>query len=54
MYRVGGIQAIGLMAFGTKTVRKVQKIVGPGNAYVTAAKRQVYGFVGIEIGRAHV
>ena len=48
VYRVGGIQAIGLMAFGTKTVRKVQKIVGPGNAYVTAAKRQVYGFVGID------
>ena len=46
VYRVGGIQAIGLMAFGTKTVRKVQKIVGPGNAYVTAAKRQVYGYVG--------
>ena len=48
IYRVGGIQAIGLMAFGTKTVRKVQKIVGPGNAFVTAAKRQVYGFVGID------
>ena len=48
IYRVGGIQAIGLMAFGTRTVRKVQKIVGPGNAYVTAAKRQVYGHVGID------
>ena len=48
VYRVGGIQAIGLMAFGTKTVRKVQKIAGPGNAYVTAAKRQVYGHVGID------
>ena len=48
VYRVGGIQAIGLMAFGTKTVKKVQKIVGPGNAYVTAAKRQVYGYVGID------
>ena len=48
VYRVGGIQAIGMMAFGTKTVRKVQKIVGPGNAYVTAAKRQVYGYVGID------
>lgn len=48
VYRVGGIQAIGLMAFGTKTVRKVQKIAGPGNAYVTAAKRQVYGYVGID------
>ena len=48
VYRVGGIQAIGLMAFGTKTVKKVQKIVGPGNAFVTAAKRQVYGYVGID------
>jgi histidinol dehydrogenase len=48
VYRVGGIQAIGLMAFGSRTVDKVQKIVGPGNAYVTAAKRQVYGFVGID------
>ncbi len=48
VYRVGGIQAIGLMAFGTKTVQKVQKIVGPGNAFVTAAKRQVYGYVGID------
>ena len=48
IYRVGGIQAIGMMAFGTKTCRKVEKIVGPGNAYVTAAKRQVYGYVGID------
>ncbi|MCQ2395357.1 MAG: histidinol dehydrogenase [Kiritimatiellae bacterium] len=48
VYRVGGIQAIGLMAFGTKSVKKVQKIVGPGNAFVTAAKRQVYGYVGID------
>ena len=48
IYREGGIQAIGMMAFGTKTVRKVQKIAGPGNAYVTAAKRQVYGYVGID------
>ena len=48
VYRVGGIQAIGMMAFGTRTVKKVQKIVGPGNAYVTAAKRQVYGYVGID------
>ncbi|MBO7207162.1 MAG: histidinol dehydrogenase, partial [Kiritimatiellae bacterium] len=37
IYRVGGIQAIGMMAFGTKSCRKVQKIAGPGNAYVTAA-----------------
>ena len=48
VYRVGGIQAIGMMAFGTKACRKVQKIAGPGNAYVTAAKRQVYGYVAID------
>jgi len=48
IYRVGGIQAIGLMAFGTATARPVQLIAGPGNAYVTAAKRQVYGYVAID------
>jgi histidinol dehydrogenase len=48
VYRVGGIQSIGLMAFGTKSVRPVEKIAGPGNAYVTAAKRQVYGYVAID------
>ena len=48
IYRVGGIQAIGMMAFGTKTCPKVQKIAGPGNAFVTAAKRQVYGYVAID------
>ena len=48
IYRVGGIQSIGLMAFGTKAIRPVQKIAGPGNAYVTAAKRQVYGYVAID------
>lgn len=48
IYRVGGIQAIGMMAFGTKSCKKVQKIAGPGNAYVTAAKRQVYGYVAID------
>ncbi len=48
IYRVGGIQAVGMMAFGTKTCRKVQKIAGPGNAFVTAAKRQVYGYVAID------
>jgi len=48
VYKVGGIQAIGLMAYGTRRVRPVQKIVGPGNAYVTAAKRQVYGTVAID------
>lgn len=48
IYKIGGIQAIGLMAFGTRKVRPVQKIVGPGNAYVTAAKRQVFGYVAID------
>ncbi len=48
IYRVGGIQAIGMMAFGTKACRRVQKIAGPGNAFVTAAKRQVYGYVAID------
>lgn len=48
VYKVGGIQAIGLMAYGTQKVQPVQKIVGPGNAYVTAAKRQVYGTVAID------
>lgn len=49
VYRIGGIQAIGLMAYGTRTVPKVQKIVGPGNRYVTAAKRQVYGHVALDL-----
>lgn len=49
IYRMGGAQAIGAMAFGTRTVRKVDKIVGPGNPYVTEAKRQVYGFVDIDM-----
>ena len=48
-YRVGGIQAIGLMAYGTKRIDPVLKIVGPGNAYVTAAKRQVYGRVALDL-----
>jgi histidinol dehydrogenase len=49
VYRVGGIQAIGMMAYGTATVRKVQKIVGPGGTYVTAAKRLVYGEVALDL-----
>ncbi|OVE75951.1 histidinol dehydrogenase [bacterium E08(2017)] len=49
VYRVGGIQSIGLMAYGTSTIKKVQKIVGPGGAYVTAAKRQVYGNVALDL-----
>jgi histidinol dehydrogenase len=49
IYKAGGIQAIGLMAYGTKTVRKVQKIAGPGGMYVTAAKRMVYGEVALDL-----
>ena len=49
IYRVGGIQAIGLMAYGAKGIAAVDKIVGPGNAYVTAAKRQVYGTVALDL-----
>lgn len=49
IYRIGGIQAIGAMAFGTKTIGKVQKIVGPGGPYVTAAKRLVYGHVDLDL-----
>jgi histidinol dehydrogenase len=49
IYRVGGAQAIAAMAFGTKTIRRVQKIFGPGNAYVVAAKRLVVGHVAIDL-----
>lgn len=49
IYRVGGAQAIGALAFGTRTIPKVDKIVGPGNTYVAEAKRQVYGFVDIDM-----
>ncbi len=49
IYRVGGAQAIGALAFGTRTIERVEKIVGPGNPYVTEAKRQVFGFVGIDM-----
>ncbi len=48
IYRVGGAQAIAALAYGTATVKPVVKIVGPGNAYVAAAKRQVFGTVGID------
>ena len=48
IFSVGGIQAIAAMAYGTKTVPRVHMIVGPGNKYVTAAKRMVYGDVGID------
>jgi histidinol dehydrogenase len=48
IYKVGGAQAIGAMAYGTKSIPKVQKIVGPGNAYVAAAKKLVYGDVSLD------
>ena len=49
VYRVGGAQAVAALAFGTATIRPVDKIVGPGNAYVAAAKRLVFGTVGIDM-----
>ncbi|MEP6664492.1 MAG: histidinol dehydrogenase, partial [Verrucomicrobiota bacterium] len=49
IYRVGGAQAIAAMAYGTKTIRRVQKIFGPGNAYVVAAKRLLFGHVAIDL-----
>lgn len=48
VYRVGGAQAVGALAYGTKTIAAVDKIVGPGNAYVATAKRMVFGRVGID------
>jgi histidinol dehydrogenase len=48
IYRVGGAQAVAALAFGTATIAPVDKIVGPGNAWVAAAKRQVFGTVGID------
>jgi histidinol dehydrogenase len=48
-FRVGGAQAIAAAAYGTATIRRVDKIVGPGNIYVALAKRQVYGEVGIDM-----
>lgn len=49
IYRIGGAQAIGALAYGTETIAPVDKIVGPGNAYVAAAKRRVFGTVGIDM-----
>ena len=49
IYRIGGAQAVGALAYGTETIQPVDKIVGPGNAYVAAAKRQVFGAVGIDM-----
>ncbi|QDH13555.1 histidinol dehydrogenase [Formicincola oecophyllae] len=48
VYRVGGAQAVGAMAYGTESMKPVDRIVGPGNAYVAEAKRQVFGHVGID------
>jgi histidinol dehydrogenase len=49
VYRIGGAQAIGALAYGTQTVPRVDKIVGPGNQFVQSAKRQVYGIVDIDM-----
>ncbi len=49
IYRVGGVQAVAALAYGTKTIAKVDKIVGPGNIYVATAKRLLYGTVGIDM-----
>ena len=49
IYRVGGAQAVGALAYGTASIKPVDKIVGPGNAYVAEAKRQVFGTVGIDM-----
>jgi histidinol dehydrogenase len=49
VYRVGGAQAIAALAFGTETIRQVQKVFGPGNSYVVEAKRQVFGTVAVDL-----
>jgi histidinol dehydrogenase len=49
VYRIGGAQAVAALAYGTRTISPVDKIVGPGNAYVATAKRQVFGTVGIDM-----
>lgn len=49
IYRIGGAQAVAALAYGTETIRPVDKITGPGNAYVAEAKRQVFGTVGIDM-----
>ena len=49
VYRIGGVQAIGAMAYGTKTIPRVDKILGPGNIYVATAKRLVYGIVALDM-----
>ncbi|MDA8337352.1 MAG: histidinol dehydrogenase [Peptococcaceae bacterium] len=49
MYRVGGAQAVAALAYGTESIRPVDKVTGPGNVYVTSAKKQVFGRVGIDM-----
>lgn len=49
IYRIGGAQAVAAMAYGTKTIRRVQKIFGPGNAYVSMAKRLLFGRVAVDL-----
>ena len=49
IYKVGGAQAIAALAFGTKTIPKVDKIVGPGNIFVTLAKKEIFGYAGIDM-----
>ena len=49
VFTIGGAQAVGALAYGTATIPKVDKIVGPGNAYVASAKRRVFGVVGIDM-----
>ena len=49
IYKIGGAQAIAALAFGTETIKPVAKVFGPGNAYVTEAKRQVFGYVAVDL-----
>ena len=49
IYKIGGAQAVGALAYGTESIEKVNKIVGPGNIYVATAKREVYGYVDIDM-----
>ncbi|WP_347274446.1 histidinol dehydrogenase [Candidatus Kuenenia sp.] len=49
IYKIGGVQAIAALAFGTKTIPRVDKIVGPGNVFVTLAKKEIFGYAGIDM-----
>ena len=53
IYKIGGAQAIAALALGTKTIPKVDKIFGPGNAFVASAKKQFFGTVGIDMIAGH-